>query len=80
MINNVFYEQIIVSVVFDSILLSQDQCEKKAPASTVADNNLTLIYLKKPMGLVVLPGHALQSQSTFVRSKYLDRTSALEKM
>lgn len=46
----------------------------------VADNNLTLIYLKKPMGLVVLSGHARQSQSTFVRSKYLDKTSALKKM
>lgn len=51
-INGVFYEHMIVSGVFDSILLSQDQHERKAPASTVADNNLTLII--KPMGLVVL--------------------------
>lgn len=39
-----------------------------------------LSFLKKPMGLVVLPGHALQSENTFVRSKWLDTTSALSKM
>lgn len=51
-----------------SILLRRDRCEKKAPASTLADNNLThSSLLQKPMGLVVLPGHALQSENTFVR-------------
>lgn len=48
--NDVFYDQIIVSVVFDSILLRQDQLQKKGPASTVADNNLTLIYPEKAHG------------------------------
>lgn len=35
---------------FDSTLLRRDQCEKKAPASTVTDNNLTLIFPPKAHG------------------------------
>ena len=45
----VSYEQMIISVGFDSILLNQDQRGKKGKASTVADNNLT----------THLPGEAL---------------------
>lgn len=62
-----------------SILLRRDSCEKKAPASTSADNNLTHSpRLQKPMGFVVLPGHALRSENTFVRWKGADK--ALSKM
>lgn len=69
-INDIFYGQIIVSMVSNSILLSRDQCEKKDSVFMVADNNLTLIYFSKPLGLVVLSGHALHSQSTFASSKW----------
>lgn len=70
-INDVFNDQIIVPVVFDGILLSRDESEKKAPASTVADNNLTLIKLKKPMGLVVLSGHAFLESKHFCEIRVL---------
>lgn len=61
-INYIFCGQITVSVVFDSILLRQDQCEKKASAFVATDNNLTLIYLKKTHG-ACSPVWACSSQS-----------------
>lgn len=48
---------------FQRCVIAYHQARISGKERQVAGNNLTLIYLKQPMGLVVLSEHAHQSQS-----------------